>query len=309
MTHRRWITAPFAILALAACDDRGAAQAADPDRLAGAQLVEAPACTVAGRDISLPQEVRESSGLAQSARDPGLFWTHNDAGNDAEIFAVGADGALAQRVRVAGAEAVDWEDIEIGPCGSGRCLFIGDIGDNDAERERITIYRIPEPEEGETETATAEPIHARYPEGPRDAESLFVLPSGEMFVVTKGRRGPIELYRFPSTASGETVTLARVQQLLPEPETDDDRVTAATASPDGRWVAIRSYRNLYLYPAAALTAAGEVEPTIVDLTPLEHDQGESVVISADGTIWMSSEAENEDSRPVLGRLRCTLSGD
>ena len=74
-------------------------------------------------------------------------------------------------------------------------------------------------------------------------------------------------------------------------------------------VAVRSYRNLYLYPAHALTGGAKVEPTIVDLSPLAHDQGESVVISADGTIWMSSEAENQDSQPALGRLRCTLPDD
>ena len=78
--------------------------------------MEAPACTVAGRDISLPQEVRESSGLAQSARDPGLFWTHNDAGGDPTIYAVDEEGALRGLVRVTNAELRDWEDIAAGPC-------------------------------------------------------------------------------------------------------------------------------------------------------------------------------------------------
>ena len=31
------------------------------------------------------------------------------------------------------------------PCGNGSCLYIADIGDNDAKRKEVTIYRVPEP--------------------------------------------------------------------------------------------------------------------------------------------------------------------
>ena len=267
----------------------------------------APVCRIADAGQPLPTEVRESSGLAQSLRDPSIFWTHNDAGNDADLFAVGADGRLVQQVRVAGAEAADWEDIESGPCDAGGCLFVGDIGDNDAERERITVYRVPEPEDGAAATAPAEALHARFPDGPRDAESLFVLPSGDLFVVTKGRIGPVALYRLPSPQRpGETTTLERVRELFPEPQDNDDRVTGATASRDGRWVGIRTYRTLYLYPADALVGGGVAEPTMVDLAPLGQEQGESVAISEDGTVWMTSESENKDGRPRWSRLQCTF---
>ena len=270
---------------------------------------DAPVCRVADAGQPLPDEVRESSGLAQSRRDPSLFWTHNDAGNGPDLFALDASGRLVRQVRVAGAESTDWEDIESAPCDAGACLFVGDIGDNDAERERITVYRVPEPQDGAVETAPAEALHARFPDGPRDAESLFVLPSGDLFVVTKGRRGPVELYRFPAPQHpGATATLERVRELFPEPEDGDDRVTGATASPDGRWVGIRTYRTLYLYPADALVGGGSAEPTPVDLTPLGQEQGESVVISADGTVTMTSESEDEDGRPRWSRLQCTFPG-
>src|SRR5690606_35790762 len=101
------------------------------------------------------------------------------------------------------------------------------------------ILRVPEPEAGSTETATPVTLRARYPGGPRDAESLFAGPDGDLFVVTKGREGPVELFRYPSPhRPGETVTLEVIGQLLPRPSDSDDRVTAATTSPDGRWAAI-----------------------------------------------------------------------
>jgi hypothetical protein len=274
---------------------------------AGAPAPDDPVCRVADAGRPLPDEVKETSGLAQSRRDPELFWTHNDAGNVPELFAVDAGGRLVERVRVVGAELVDWEDIESGPCDAGDCLYVADTGDNDAERERITVYRIPEPAAGAAATAAAEAFYARYPDGEWDAESLFVLPTGDVFLVTKGRHGPIALYRYPAPQRpGETVTLERVTELFPQPGDEADRVTAATASPDGRWVAIRSYRRLYLYPAAGLVGGGAVEPTVVDLTPLGEAQGESVVIAADGTVWLTSEAESKGERPRWSRLQCTF---
>src|SRR5690606_16996510 len=266
-----------------------------------------PECRVEGASTPLPVEVRESSGLAQSRRDPGLFWTHNDAGNEPEIYALNMAGEVVQRVRVAGGAATDWEDIEAGPCAGGSCLFIGDVGDSGAERSSITIYRVPEPDPGSEETAPAELLHARFPDGARDAEALFVLPSGDLYIVTKGREGPISLYRYPSPQEASaTGTLELVRELFAEPEDADDRVTGATSTPDGRWVGIRTYRHLYLYPADALTAGASVEPAKVDLSPLGQDQGESIAIADDGTVWMTSEAENRDSEPTWARLRCTF---
>jgi hypothetical protein len=304
MTHRACILA-FIPLVAAACDTevRGAA---DGGFIHATRTSDMQACAVVSAEMALPAEVRESSGLARSARDPNLFWTHNDAGHGPELFAVNETGKLMQRVRVTGAESVDWEDIEAAPCGHENCLYIGDIGDNDARRDRVTVYRVVEPAAGASETAPAEAWHARYPDGPRDAEALFVDASGAVYIVTKGRRGAISLYRWPmASAPGQTVVLERVRDLFPEPEHNDDRVTAATATPNGRWVGIRTYRTLYLYPAAQLLGAGDPAPVTVDLTHLAQAQGESLVLADDGSAWLSSEAE-KSGQPRWIRLKCTL---
>ena len=34
----------------------------------------------------------------------------------------------------------DWEDIESGSCDEGHCLYVADIGDNDAARADVVIY-------------------------------------------------------------------------------------------------------------------------------------------------------------------------
>lgn len=302
---RMIVMAAIASFLLTACDE-GGAEAAQRERPVTTTRVAAD-CMVEDAGRQLPEEVRESSGLARSSTRADLLWTHNDAGNDAELFAVDATGALITRVQVSGVEAVDWEDIESGPCVGGSCLFIADIGDNDAERDHITVYRVPEPESEATEATGAVALTARFPDAPQDAEAFFVLPGGDAFLVTKGRHGAITLYRYPTTPEA-VATLERVRELWPEPQNSDDRVTGASGSPDGRWVGIRTLKHLYVYPAAALVGGSPAEPAVVDLSPLNEGQGESVSIGSDGTVWLSSEAESRSDRATLSRMRCTFTG-
>lgn len=274
--------------------------------IAVAGSAAAQVCNVAGPALHLPAVARESSGLALGRDRPGLLWTHNDRGNEPELYAVDTGGLLVQTVRLPEA-AVDWEDIEVAACPGGSCLYVGDIGDNDSLRDHITIYRLPEPAEGALGAADIVALRARYPEGPRDAESLFVLPSGDIFIVTKGRDTAITLYRLPAPHSPDAIaTLEHVSELFPQPVDTDDRVSAATASSDGSRVGIRSYRRLYLYDAAALVSGATSRPEIIDLAPLGEAQGEGVALDDDDTVWLSSEAANRRSFPLLNRLQCSL---
>jgi hypothetical protein len=253
----------------------------------------------------LPMEARETSGLARSARDSTIFWTHNDRGNAPDVLAISADGRLIDRVRVTGATLIDWEDIEVAPCGDRSCLYIGDIGDNDESREHVTVYRVEEPASGAT-VAAAEAFHARYPDGPRDAEALFAHGSGDLYIVTKGRSDDVVLYRWPAPRPGEVAVLEPVRVLSARPRTGADRVTAATTTPDGRWVGIRTYGTLYLFSTDELVGSGAARPVRYDLSPLNEAQGEGLAMADDGAVWLSSEAEARGQVPEWSRLQCVL---
>lgn len=263
-------------------------------------------CRILTAGAALPNVARESSGLARGVRDPALFWTHNDSGDDPVLYAIGEGGRLAGSVRVDGAEARDWEDIESADCpGTGEpCLYVADTGDNDAQRDRITIYVAPEPGPGAT-SVTASAIHLRYPEGPRDAEGLFII-DGRIHLVTKGREGPIRLYRVPDgAAAGSTATLEPVAEVAPRPGTSADYVTAATATPDGSWVAIRTYRELLVLEAAPLVAGSPGPARRYDLAPLSEVQGEAVAMDDDGGVWLTSEGGG-GAPPAWSRLACEI---
>ena len=105
----------------------------------------------AGRDRAL---------RARAARGPATLWTHNDSGDGPRVLALDRRGRLQREVAVSGAEAVDWEDIAI----RGRTLYVGDIGDNLAQRPNVAVYRFAEPPPGRPSVA-AERIDLRYPDG------------------------------------------------------------------------------------------------------------------------------------------------
>lgn len=292
----------LAWLLLSACRSEGPANSPRAD----AARDESP-CRIVDFGIALPRTLRETSGLALAGR-PGIVWSHNDSGNAPVVYALTDAGEVVQTVRVAGADNVDWEAIAATDCGQARCLIVGDIGDNLARRPRITFYRFPEPGPEAAESRPALSFHARYPGGPRDGEALFVSGTGELYVINKGQNDPVVLYRYPGTPrENETVTLEPVRELFPEATDNDDYITGAAVSPDGRWTAVRSYRHLYLYRTEQLTGSGEAEPRVFDLAPVSEPQGEAVAIADDGTVWLTSEAVII-GRPVIARLHCELPG-
>jgi hypothetical protein len=252
--------------------------------------------------IQLAPEIRESSGIVASRRHAGVLWTHNDSGNEAEVFAIAPTGQLLGRVRVAGASNQDWEDITLGPCPSGDCLYIGDIGNSRGRGEPMVIYRVPEPSPGSGTTARAERLRVRFPDGSSDAEALFVLPSGELYIISKAKNTALYRYPLPLRAD-QVVTLERVRGLGLEGE---ERVTGADATPDGGWVAVRTNNTLLLYRTDKLLQANGAPAIRVDLAPLGEVQGEGVAVGADGSVVLTSEGGSRRVPGTIARLACTL---
>lgn len=266
-----------------------------------------PACRATGRVVSLA-ELPEASGIAASRRSPGIFWTHNDAGQ-AILFALDAQGSLKSRIRVTGVALQDWEDIAVGPCPRGSCIYVADIGDNAARRNQITVYRVPEPATTDRATATPEVFHATYPDGPQDAETLLVLADASVFIVSKGETGSIALYRFPGALrAGTTVQLERVgQALITGKASGDNRITGGAASQDGRWVVLRTHDHLTFYRTADFVAGTWREAMRVDLNEFKEPQGEGVALGADNMVYLVGEGVGKSRAGTFARFSCVLS--
>lgn len=263
-------------------------------------------CRVLRTVAPLPSRVDESSGLAASHLAPDMLWTHNDSGGEPELYAIRSDGSLVATVAVGGARNRDWEDLAVGPCDAGRCLYIGDIGDNEAARSEVVVYRLPEPAAADGETPTAERFTFSYPGGPRDAEALFVLPGGELYVISKGRTSNIAIYRYPQPfRSDRTVEMEHVVDMTSAPAELGAQITAADASPDGQWVAVRSYSHLLIFRTADLLG-GSAPTSVIDLAPLGQPQGEAVSLDDRGTVVLTSEASGGAARGTIVSVQCSM---
>ncbi len=234
--------------------------------------------------------LRESSGLVASRRNPGVLWTHNDAGDGPNLYCVTREAIRCGTWRVTNAEAQDWEDIATGPgpVAGERYLYIGDIGDNDDARAEVVVYRLVEPMASPTgaeptPTAPAEALRLRYDDGPRDAEALLVHPvSGDVFVVTKDRKDA-GVYK---ASSGATV-LTRIADLSLG---GDEVVTGADISPDGTRVALvtkaRAHELRFQEPGSDFDGIWR-QP----LRPIEipaREQGEAIAYRLDGRALLTT---------------------
>lgn len=263
-------------------------------------------CQIAQSGVSLPLRVRETSGAAMDPGGGGVFWSHGDSGSPPELFALTQNGIALGTVSLRGARNQDWEDMAIGPCAGGRCLYAADIGDLGRKKnDPLVLYRAPLPQAPGDHKVEAQRFEARFPGGTRDAEAIFVLPDGSVYLINKGQGDPVELFRWPTPLAAGPVDLVRVRELAPKAAQLGDRVTGAGASPDGRWVAVRTYATLALYRTSDLLGAGGPAYTL-DLAPLQESQGEAVAMGADGLILLTSEAGQSAIPARATWLRCML---
>ena len=247
----------------------------------------------AGVQVGTVQEpdVTEASGLGGSRANPGVLWVHNDSGDSARAFAMDTLGNALGTYNIVGADAVDWEDMTVGPgpVPDQQYLYLGDIGDNLALRggvlPAVKVYRVAEPTvaldqtPGKFNLAGAEAITLVYPDGARDAETLMVDPiTGDLYVVSK-RETLSRVYRAPAgdLVDGATVTLEFKAEL------PWGWATGGDISPDGRWILIRGYDNASLWTRPEegdLWEAFDQPPVEVPL--ISEPQGEAVGFDANG---------------------------
>jgi hypothetical protein len=263
-------------------------------------------CQPTGSVTRLPG-LPEASGLAVSRRTPGRLWTHNDSGAPV-LFALDARGTVAGRVQVSGARVEDWEAIAVGPCGPGSCIYVADIGDNEAERKGITIYRVPEPE-GVSGPAKVDGVfHATYPDGRHDAEALLISGDGRLHIVTKGETGSVAIYRFPAQLqSGASMRLERVGAPASGTRDAASWITDGTVSPDGQWVVLRTRTALSYYRASDLLAGQWRVASRIDLAPLKEPQGEAVALGADNMVFLAGEGGGKRQPGTFARFPCAPS--
>lgn len=249
---------------------------------------------------------------------PGVYWTHNDSGDGPFIYAFDATGETRGVFRVAGAEARDWEDMSIGP-GPKRgvsYLYIGDIGDNDAARAEVVVYRVAEPKlvDGDKTstkkrsrtTAPAEAFRLRYPDGKHDAETLLVHPvTGNLYIVSKALlQNPVVYEAAAPLNPGEVTTLTKIGEIK-VPSILGGALTGGSVSPDGRHVAFCDYLQGYelTLPASSKSFNDFWKQKMVSFALGERKQGESIAYRPDGNALLTTSEGKSPPLLQVERLR------
>lgn len=257
-------------------------------------------------------ELIELSGLVASRASPGVLFAHNDSGDSARFFALDTQAQPLGRFELEGTTAVDWEDMTIGPCPLGSCLFFGDIGDNLRVRADYAVYRVEEPSlavgaPAGTFKVAAERFGFEYPGGEKhNAETLFAHPvSGELYVINKQIAGePSTVFKFPNPMdSSKTVMLIKVATLL-VPELKDQAMTGGGLSPDGNGLLLRMYNRLVELRLPAGAPFEQIFGAKALTVPVSAEQqGEAVAWRADGRGYFTA-SEEVGVKPTLNAVEC-----
>lgn len=243
--------------------------------------------------LRAPVELVENSAAAMSAKQPGVFFSINDSGNDPLLFALDTTGTARGVWRVLGATNVDWESAAVAPCNVGAsapsCVYIGDTGDNNAKHPFRVIYKVREPTaSGLRDTVSAERLRYRYEDGPHDVESMYVAPNGDTELITKrplagggGRLRPALVFSIGSGAWRQKgfATAVLIDSLPIVPGSAALRlITDAALSPDAKHLAVRTYAQVFIFatdPATGLVNHA-VPAAVCNIVPLGEPQGEGV---------------------------------
>lgn len=240
------------------------------------------------------KEMNEISGISASGIVKDIYYVHNDSGDTSRFFSISPDGKLISTIYFKGATkaekgVVDCEDIAVGPGPDSKksYVYMGDIGDNYSMRKFITVYRMAEQssffKEGVTH-ATATPLHLKYPDGPKDAETLMVDPLEKLIYIVSKRHDTVAIYTAPlAYKANDTVVMARRAKLFFKGFKPFKWITAGDISKDGHQILLKSYEKVYYWKRNDDEPVWKVmQEKPEELNYQQERQGEAIGFTADG---------------------------
>lgn len=233
------------------------------------------------QSFALSTPIREASGIAASIRNPGYLWTEEDSNNPPQVYLLKKDATAFSTVYIKNAVNRDWEDIALaaGPVDGKNYLYIGEIGDNDAQYAECAFYRMEEPAAGMDTVRVYDKIRFKYEDGPRDVEAFVVDNSSKNIYLFSKRDFPSRVYRLSWPYGSDSLHTAKFIGTL-----SISGLTSAAVSSNGNELILKTYSALYY----AKRNQGESLEAVFrhSFTQLSYErepQGEAVCFAADSS--------------------------
>jgi len=240
------------------------------------------------------ERISESSGVACSRRAPGVFWTHNDSGDEARLYAFDKRGRTLGACTLKGVLAFDWEDIASFSLEGQHYLLVGDVGNNGRAAGVHMLYLIHEPNVEQLrpdrllQVPVLQLVNFAYEDDHRNCEALAVDPATRtVLLATKERLFGCLVYSlpWPKDDPKKVHTARKIATLMIPPATGMD------ISPDGHRAVVVTYGNAYQFtraPGESWAQAFARRP--VEIVLPARAQGEAICYGADGkTLYLTSE--------------------
>ncbi|MEO5667359.1 MAG: hypothetical protein ABIR96_04800 [Bdellovibrionota bacterium] len=289
--------------------------------------------------------LRESSGISSSIDFPNQRYYHiNDSGSGSAFHVSFENGNPLQSSMVDGVNADDMETIDVGHCPPDLkkataekegCLFLGDIGNNNFNRQNLKFIVVAEKENYKAQTAPKVVIdidYSRDATGARqhNAEAMMVDPnSGDVYVVTKRTRADGEkgadddlsprvyvlkrsVYANVAIAAKNraqtTLTYVRtikIEDIFPEAKvaTGKERkkflVTDADFSPDGKTFVLITLGGIVEFDSSILSGNAPIKAEDFSRSAMDVadvlEQQEAITYTSDGTSLVYT-SESKDKK-------------
>ncbi|NAY92058.1 hypothetical protein GTQ34_09010 [Muricauda sp. JGD-17] len=247
---------------------------------------------------TFPSKLKEVSGMEVGQKS---IWVIEDSGTKDKVYRINRKAQITKELKIDNAKNDDWEDLAMDLEGN---LYIGDFGNNNNTRKKLTIYKVSRSELKQKEPQ-AEKIKFRYPEQrdfPPKKDSLLFDTEGffhwddSLYVFTKNRTRPYNgqtlVYKIPSK-EGEydaqflgSLVLCRNQ--------DQCSVTGADISADGKTIALLGYGLVFLITDFDFADLGNSEIMTIDLEHLS--QTESISFLNNNTLLIADEENKTNGR-------------